>query len=234
MAILTTLSFSELPSPKIPPFSSISRSPALLISSRIRRNSSNLVARHRRRARRKNPPEQPRPPPGNDMFTAVQMPAAPRRWDEDHDRLLNSMGAGNGDTLTANNDRETSTSTKNVLRKEKSYTSSISFLGSTCPQTMLQLRWSILFKVSWAFQEHAICMFQQSEDRNSVTFSSDSCYASVLSLILEKILLYLFFISGGIIHELDGRCCDSVPLSGYRRSLLGSSGSTFIELTMVT
>ncbi|KAL3749112.1 hypothetical protein ACJRO7_010238 [Eucalyptus globulus] len=92
MAILTTLSFSELPSPKIRPFSSISRCPALLISSRIRRNSSNLVARHRRRAHRKNPPVQPRPPPGNDMSTAVQMPAAPRRWDEDHDRLLNSMG----------------------------------------------------------------------------------------------------------------------------------------------
>ncbi|KAL3749122.1 hypothetical protein ACJRO7_010248 [Eucalyptus globulus] len=88
MAIHTTLSFSELPSPKIPPFSSISHSPALLISSRIRRNSSNLVARHRRRARRKNR----RLPPGNDMSTAVQMPAAPRRWDEDHDRLLNSMG----------------------------------------------------------------------------------------------------------------------------------------------
>ncbi|XP_010034976.2 folate-biopterin transporter 1, chloroplastic-like [Eucalyptus grandis] len=63
------------------------------------------------------------------MSTAVQMPAAPRRWDEDHDRLLNSMGAGNGDTLTVNDDKETSTSSKNVLRKEKSYTSSISFFG---------------------------------------------------------------------------------------------------------
>ncbi|KAF8019525.1 hypothetical protein BT93_G0264 [Corymbia citriodora subsp. variegata] len=89
MAILfpATLSFSELPSLKIPPFSSISHSPALLISSRIRRRSSTLVARYRRRARRKNPPEQLRLP-GNDMSATVQMPAAPRRWDKD----LNSMG----------------------------------------------------------------------------------------------------------------------------------------------
>lgn len=42
---------------------------------------------------------------------------------------INNPGAGNGDTLTANNDEETSTSSKNALRKKKGYTNSIKLFG---------------------------------------------------------------------------------------------------------
>ncbi|KAI6683669.1 hypothetical protein NL676_029582 [Syzygium grande] len=61
----------------------LSRSRALPISLQIRRKSSNRVAPSRRGARRKKPSE----PLHNHMSAAVPMPAAPRQWDEDHDRF---------------------------------------------------------------------------------------------------------------------------------------------------
>lgn len=42
---------------------------------------------------------------------------------------FDNSGAGNGDTLTVKTDKETSTSSKNVLRKKNSYTSAIKFFG---------------------------------------------------------------------------------------------------------
>ncbi|KAF7850183.1 hypothetical protein BT93_L5762 [Corymbia citriodora subsp. variegata] len=201
MAILflATLSFSELPSLKIPPFSSISHSPALLISSRIRRRSSTLVARYRRRARRKNPPE---PPSCNDMSTAVQMPAAPRRWDEDHDWLPNSMGAGNGDTLTANNDKETSTSSKNVLRKKKSYTSSIKFFGVDLSPDNIAVAMVYFVQGVLGLSRLAVSFYLKDDLR------LDPAETAVISG---------FSALPWLVKPLYGFISDSVPLFGYRR-----------------